>query len=102
MSASRAQHFEASSNLCVKMLKLVNNQKDTVDLGAIRNLLAEDMDAIDALIQQCLHSDVALINQLSHYIINSGGKRLRPMLVLLSARACQYRGNQHINLAAVI
>ena len=102
MSASRAQHLEASSNLCAKMLKLVNNQKDTVDLGAIRNLLAEDMDAIDALIQQCLHSDVALINQLSHYIINSGGKRLRPMLVLLSARACQYQGNQHINLAAVI
>jgi octaprenyl-diphosphate synthase len=60
------------------------------------------MGAVDALIQQCLHTDVALIDQLSHYIINSGGKRLRPMLVLLSANACQYQGDQHINLAAVI
>ena len=85
-----------------KMLKLVNNQTDKVDLGAIRELVSDDMGAVDALIQQCLHSDVALINQLSHYIINSGGKRLRPMLVLLSANACQYQGNQHINLAAVI
>jgi octaprenyl-diphosphate synthase len=45
---------------------------------------------------------VALINQLSHYIINSGGKRLRPLLVLLASRTCHYQGDQHINLAAVI
>jgi octaprenyl-diphosphate synthase len=54
------------------------------------------------LIRTRLYSDVALINQLSNYIINSGGKRLRPLLVLLSARACQYQDSQHINLAAVI
>ena len=84
------------------MLKLVNNQSDAIDLDTIRTLVSNDMDAVDALIQQCLHSDVALINRLSHYIINSGGKRLRPMLVLLSANTCQYQGDQHINLAAVI
>ena len=84
------------------MLKLVNNQKDRIDLNTIRSLVTDEMGAVDSLIQTSLHSDVALINQLSHYIINSGGKRLRPMLVLLSARACHYKGDQHINLAAVI
>ncbi len=54
------------------------------------------------LIRRRLHSDVVLINQLGYYIVNSGGKRLRPMLVLLAARACGYEGNQHIKLAAII
>ena len=84
------------------MLKLANNQSDTVFIDAIRSLLADDMGAVNALIHSSLHSDVALINQLSHYIINSGGKRLRPMLVLLAANACDHKGTQHINLAAVI
>jgi octaprenyl-diphosphate synthase len=84
------------------MLKLVNNQKERIDLNMIRALVTDEMGAVDSLIQTSLHSDVALINQLSHYIINSGGKRLRPMLVLLSAKACHYEGDQHINLAAVI
>lgn len=60
------------------------------------------MQAVDTLILDRLKSDVVLINQIGHYIINSGGKRLRPMLVLLSAKACGYRGDQHIDLAAVI
>src|SRR5690606_34202311 len=60
------------------------------------------MSAVDNLIQQRLQSDVALINQLGFYIINSGGKRLRPAITLLSARACGYQGNQHINLATII
>ena len=64
--------------------------------------MAEDLKSVDHLIRVRLDSDVALINQLSHYIINSGGKRLRPMLVLLAANACRYQGEQHINLAAVI
>ena len=84
------------------MLKLVNNQKERIDLNTIRALVTDEMGAVDSLIQTSLHSDVALINQLSHYIINSGGKRLRPMLVLLSAKACHYEGDQNINLAAVI
>ena len=72
------------------------------DLDLIRGLIAGDMDRVNAEIERRLHTDVVLINQLSHYIVNSGGKRLRPALVLLSAGACSYPGDQHINLAAVV
>ncbi len=61
-----------------------------------------DMGAVNQLIQQRLQSDVVLINELSRYIINSGGKRLRPLLVLLAARACAYDAEQHIQLAAIV
>lgn len=60
------------------------------------------MRAVDQLIQQRLRSDVVLINQLGHYIVNSGGKRVRPALLLLAARAAGYTGNRHIDLAAVV
>ncbi|NOZ10070.1 MAG: octaprenyl diphosphate synthase [Gammaproteobacteria bacterium] len=60
------------------------------------------MVAVDRLIQQRLHSDVALINQLGAYIVKSGGKRLRPLALLLSAGAFGYTGPHHITLAAVI
>jgi octaprenyl-diphosphate synthase len=85
-----------------RMLKLVKNQSDISAIEAIRSLVSEEFDAMDRLIQARLYSDVSLINQLSHYIIDSGGKRLRPILVLLTANACGYKGDQHINLAAVI
>lgn len=68
----------------------------------IRALMADDMKAVDGLIQQRLRSDVVLINQLGAYIVNSGGKRLRPLQVLLSARACGYEGANHRELAAVV
>lgn len=68
----------------------------------IRTLITEDMRAVDHTIRQQLHSHVALIDQLAAYIINSGGKRLRPSLVVLTARACEYRGNKHIDAAAII
>jgi octaprenyl-diphosphate synthase len=84
------------------MLKLVKKQSTAFNIALLRSLLADDLPRVDILIRDSLNSDVALINQLSQYIINSGGKRLRPMLVLLSANACQYQGDQHINLAAVI
>ena len=73
-----------------------------MELPAIRKLIAEDLQATDHLILEQLYSDVTLINQIGHYIINSGGKRLRPMIVLLAARAVGYQGNEHINLAAII
>ena len=84
------------------MLNIVKNQIDTTSIESLKALVADDLEGMDALIRTSLQSDVALINQLSHYIINSGGKRLRPMLVLLAANACRYQGDQHINLAAVI
>lgn len=64
--------------------------------------IAEDMKAVDAVIRQRLYSDVVLIRQVAEYIINSGGKRLRPALVLMTAGACGYRGTHHHELAAVI
>ena len=84
------------------MLKLVTVQSDKEFISSVQELLSKDMAGVNTLIHSSLHSDVALINQLSNYIINSGGKRLRPMLVLLAANACSYQGNQHINLAAII
>ncbi|WP_417498975.1 octaprenyl diphosphate synthase [Methylophaga sp.] len=73
-----------------------------MDIQSIYSLIQDDMKAVDELIQQRLQSDVALINQLGFYIINSGGKRLRPAIAILSARACGYEGSQHINLATII
>ncbi|MDX1444352.1 MAG: octaprenyl diphosphate synthase [Gammaproteobacteria bacterium] len=71
-------------------------------LDDIRSLIGDDLDTLDREIREQLASDVVLINQLGHYIINSGGKRLRPMLVLLAARACGYSGTHHVGLAAVV
>jgi octaprenyl-diphosphate synthase len=73
-----------------------------MDILAIQNLMNHDMQAVNAMIHKRLHSEVELVNSVAHYIINSGGKRLRPMLVLLSARAFNYQGNDHIKLAAII
>ena len=73
-----------------------------MDIDQIRALVATDAAAVDDLIRRRLQSDVVLINQLGHYIINSGGKRLRPLLVLLSAQACGYRGTHHHALAAIV
>jgi octaprenyl-diphosphate synthase len=72
------------------------------DFEQVLSLIAAERKATDRLILARLSSEVALINQLGAYIINSGGKRLRPMIVLLSALACGYRGDKHILLAAVI
>ena len=65
-------------------------------------LIGSDMTAVDTVIRQRLHSDVALVRQVAEYIVHSGGKRLRPALVLLSAGALEYRGTHHHQLAAVI
>ena len=60
------------------------------------------MDIVDDVIREKLHSHVLLIRQVSEYIINSGGKRLRPALVILSAGAFGYSGKFHYNLAAIV
>jgi octaprenyl-diphosphate synthase len=60
------------------------------------------MGVVDEVIRQKLHSHVALIRQVSEYIINSGGKRLRPALVVLSAGSFGYTGQHHFTLAAVV
>src|SRR5262245_47106315 len=60
------------------------------------------MRAVDGVIRHRLHSSVPLVSQVAEYIIGSGGKRLRPALVILSAGACGYRGVHHHQLAAVV
>ena len=67
-----------------------------------RPLIADDMHAVDQVIRRCLHSDVVLIRQVAEYIIGAGGKRLRPALVLLSARALGCTGEQVHTQAAMI
>lgn len=73
-----------------------------MSLDQVRDLVAADMQAVNQLIEERLRSDVLLINQLSLYIINSGGKRLRPLLVLLAAHAAGYGGRRHHDLAAIV
>ena len=73
-----------------------------MDLNAIRALADADMQDVNQLIYKQLESDVALINQLGFYIINSGGKRLRPLLSVLAAKSVDYKGSDHLKLAAIV
>lgn len=68
----------------------------------IKALVQTRLDAVDTLINQQLHSSISLISDLSSHLINSGGKRLRPLLVLLTAQAYAYSGDADITLGAVI
>jgi octaprenyl-diphosphate synthase len=73
-----------------------------VSLDFIQSCIKDDIRAVDAVIRRSLHSEVVLVNQVAEYIINSGGKRLRPALVLLSAGALGSITPVHHQLAAVI
>ncbi|WJG09056.1 octaprenyl diphosphate synthase [Aliiglaciecola sp. LCG003] len=73
-----------------------------MDLEQIRRLADTDMQAVNALIQAQVNSDVALINQLGFYIVNSGGKRIRPLITVLAARAVGIQSDQHHTLATII
>ncbi len=75
---------------------------ETHPLQTVLDLCAADMERVNDFIRSSLHSDVVLINQIANYIVSGGGKRLRPMLLILSARACGYQGDDHIPLAAII
>ncbi len=68
----------------------------------IQDLVKSDMKKVDDILVNRLKTDVDLINQMSHYIITSGGKRLRPILLLLCAKATNYNGEYHYPMAAVI
>ena len=71
-------------------------------LSPLQALIESDMREVDAVIRARLHSEVVLVRQVAEYIVNSGGKRLRPALVLLTAGAMGYRGKHHHELAAVV
>ena len=68
----------------------------------IRDSVSTDMISVDQFIIDQLHSRVPLVENIGHYIVDAGGKRLRPILVLLAARSCNIPDSRHINLAAVI
>ncbi len=73
-----------------------------MQLNDIRALVASDLAAVDAEIRRQLASDVALVNQVGDYIVGGGGKRLRPLLVVLAARAAGARDSAHVAAAALI
>ena len=68
----------------------------------VQELARSDMQAVDNLVRESLQSDVLLVSQVAEYIVTSGGKRLRPLIVLLTARALGYSGTDQINAAAII
>jgi octaprenyl-diphosphate synthase len=73
-----------------------------MEISTVRELVADDLDQVNAIIRRRLASDVVLINEVGRHIIDGGGKRLRPIVLLLAARACGYTGSAHYDLAAVI
>ncbi len=78
-----------------------NGAKDA-ELQRLFDLVSDDFTAVNTLIPRQLTSDVDLVESIGHYIVESGGKRLRPLIVLLGARLCGYTGNNHVRLAAII
>lgn len=83
-------------------MQVAHESPDAVDFEDVATLAKADMDAVNRLISRSLESDVALVSQVSEYIVMSGGKRLRPMIVLLASRALGYTGEQHVLAAAII
>ncbi len=83
-------------------MQAAEKTEESVSFDDIAALADGDMRAVDALILTSLESDVSLVSQVSQYIVMSGGKRLRPLIVLLAARALGYQGNQHVRAATVI
>ena len=73
-----------------------------MDFKAISSVVAEDFEAVNRFITHHLDTEVPLIREVGEYIVDSGGKRLRPLVGLLSARASGYTGAQHVDVAAVI
>ncbi len=71
-------------------------------MEAVLALIGEDLKNVELQFKKDLHSDVPLIKKVSEYVISSGGKRIRPMLLILSAYLSGYRGNRHVPIASVI
>jgi len=72
------------------------------DISTLSRLVEADLQRVNRLILERMHSPVALIPQLAGHIISAGGKRLRPMLTLATSRLCGYAGDRHLALAAAV
>ena len=83
-------------------MQVVQKSPGILSIDDVFILARDDMQAVDELISTSLASDVALVSQVSEYIVLSGGKRLRPLVVLLASRALGYEGKQHRRTAAIV
>jgi len=92
----------AHSGIITILMQVAEKTPDSVSFDDIAALAQSDRQAVDQLISDSLESDVALVSQVSQYIVMSGGKRLRPLIVLLAARALGYDGVQHVRAATII
>jgi len=90
------------SGIIQNLMQVAEKTTDSVNFDDVAALVSDDIEAVDRLIIKSLDSDVALVSKVSEYIVMSGGKRLRPLIVLLAARALGYEGDQHISAAAII
>ena len=90
------------SGIITKPMQVAEKTTNSVNFDDVAALANDDIGAVNRLITRSLESDVALVSQVSEYIVMSGGKRLRPLIVLLAARALGYEGDQHIRAAAII
>jgi octaprenyl-diphosphate synthase len=79
-----------------------NQAGSALSLTELRGLVADDLARLDQCIIASLDSEVMLVKQVAHYIVTGGGKRLRPLLVLIAARACGYHGTSHVEAAAIV
>lgn len=83
-------------------MQVAEKTPDSVSFDDVAALARDDMQAVDRLISTSLETDVALVSQICEHIVTSGGKRLRPLIVLLAARALGYEGEQHVRAATII
>jgi octaprenyl-diphosphate synthase len=90
------------SGIIPESMQVAEKTPDSACFDDVAALADDDMQAVNRLITSSLESDVALVSQVSQYIVMSGGKRLRPLIVLLAARALGYEGEQHVRAATII
>ncbi len=83
-------------------MRVAETEQTLPSLDSLRGLVGEDWSSVNRVIYRRLGSDVALVNQVAHHIIHHGGKRLRPLAVLLAARACGCSSDAHVSAAAII
>lgn len=103
MLIRRLGHSSALTGPCpAPKISRFDQEFSNVTLEQLNTLIGPDMKAVDKVIRDRLHSDVVLVRQVAEYIISSGGKRMRPALLLLTAGALGYRGSRHHDMAAVV
>jgi octaprenyl-diphosphate synthase len=90
------------SGIIPNLMQLAEKTITLPTFDEVKTLAEADVQAVDDLIRSSLKSDVVLVSQVSEYIVTSGGKRLRPLIVLLAARALGYQGVHHIHAAAIV